>query len=791
MKIRTMFESIASQLDNEGVYILPNRFKRSGAVINETIEYDYLEPEIDSYYSEYGFKIVAYKCSDGKTYIYFGRDEHDGYTLVKDAIWTRPSEITIKDKVYYIRINITDNVAAIYESEEEAWAKEPTYTIENFDGKYKTIEKVVCGMADNKTMLSESILNAIISDAKEWKDARDKERGLLTTDETVAIKKRIISGEFNKCEEVVEEVSFEIMVNEYKAQNKEDAVSHMGLISTSARGFENRKVSVSVNELVGLINEGHSIYCSVLNAKRGASVKDEQFMYQQVFGVDIDHCEYNVAELLERLPYRPSIIYTTFSHTEEAPRYRVLYISKNVVEDAERAKSVRQHLINSIEGADEKCINASRVFFAGSVVYVDKEAEFDALNVVCEAVESEVGEYTPSHSISENDPIKDVIRGNLRNMVSEYGNRIVKTSYDINDIIYKLPLGMVLGLGVKVGEMFNCVLEGHSDNNASANIYTTKKKGYYMYKCFGCDSSLYITDFIDREEICEILNIRTMWYERNRDILNYNRRLIEAPEVLVEKHKNVYKKVAAYYKLCSVMLDLAEEQLERLGRTFTTDKVENIIISERYVEIARRIAEKFNAAVKADRKNVQNQLDILMLMRFVVKLTDDELAQLNPKMLMRNKNNVKSIDPKYNTQYGIMINKWDMIVLTDAEDMLVYYKEIGATTLGASQRQSIELGCDTRSKNTKSNDTPVLLDIKQCLIDYYDECVNTRGYVLKDEFMAYAKAHNTGKRLASTFITMLNRHYGLTSAIVNKDIISKYEDLSAADSKKRIFIAAA
>jgi hypothetical protein len=376
-------------------------------------------------------------------------------------------------------------------------------------------------------------------------------------------------------------------------------------------------------------------------------------------------------------------------------------------------------------------------------------------------------------------------------MVSEYGNRIVKTSYDINDIIYKLPLGMVLGLNVGVGKMFNCVLEGHSDNNASANIYTTKKKGYYMYKCFGCDSSLYITDFIDREEICEILNIRTMWYERNRDIIKHNRRLIGAPEVLIEKHKNVYKKVAAYYKLCSILLDLAEEQLERLGRAFTTDKVENIIISERYVEIARRIAERFKAAVKADRKNVQNQLDILMLMRFVVKLTDDELAQLNPKMLMRNKSNVKSIDPKYNTQYGMMINKWDMIVLTDAEDMLVYYKEIGATTLGASQRQSIELGCDTRSKNTKSNDTPVLLDIKQCLIDYYDECVNTRGYVLKDEFMAYAKAHNTGKRLASTFITMLNRHYGLTSAIVNKDIISKYEDLSAADSKKRIFIAAA
>jgi hypothetical protein len=273
-------------------------------------------------------------------------------------------------------------------------------------------------------------------------------------------------------------------------------------------------------------------------------------------------------------------------------------------------------------------------------------------------------------------------------------------------------------------------------------------------------------------------------------MIAYNRRILENPESLIADYKNVCKKVISYYKLGSVLLDLAEEQLERLGRTFSTDKVDYVIVSERYATIARMIAEKFNVAVQANVKNVQNQLDILMLMGFIVKLTDEELGKVNPKMLMRNKKNIKSIDPKFNTQYGIMISKWNMITLTDAEDMLKYYMALGATTLGASQRQSVELGVDTRSKNNKG-DTEVILNIQQCLIDYYDECVNTQGYVLKEAYMAYAKENNIGRKLASTFIAKLNMYYGLRCSTVNKDLISKYEELSSADSKKRIFIAAA
>ena len=588
---------------------------------------------------------------------------------------------------------------------------------------------------------------------------------------------------------------FDLMVNEYKAQNKQDATNHMGLIQNKAKGFNTTKQNCTIEELVDFINNGHSIYCSVLDLVKGSSVKDEQFSYQQVFGVDIDHTTMNLNQLLKALPYEPTIIYNTFSHTEQEPRYRVLFISNNKVTDAAKAKQIRQHLINSIPGADESCINASRIFFAGSVIYTNKYAIFDPFNIAVSDFEEEGSDYTPSHLISDTEPIIDVLKANLMSQEIQqlYGNRIVKTSYEAENHLKRIPLHMVLGLDVKVGQKCNCVLEDHIDNNGSAHIQITQKDNYYFYKCFGCDKTLYITDFITKDELLEILNIRTLWYENNRILIDYNRNLINDAETLKDDYPASYKKVKAYYKLLNVILDLAEEQLERLGRAFTTDKVDNIIISERYSTIGQRMSEKYSTPekpFKGDRKNVQSQLDILMLMTFVIKLTDDNLKQINPKMLARNKSNIKSIDPKFNTQYAIMITKWNMRALTESEVNLDTFKRTGATTLGASQRQYKELGCDTRSKNNKSENTSALLNIQHCLVEYYQQCISNNGYVMKEDFLAFAKEHNIGRRMASTFIVKLNNYYGLERVIVNKVLTTKYETLTESDFRKCIFIGA-
>lgn len=568
-------------------------------------------------------------------------------------------------------------------------------------------------------------------------------------------------------------------------------------IGAIAKRLPQCKATISLKRLsedVG--NRGRSWKASVMSDTSNAS-----YVSSSLVALDIDNKKsYTSVEDFMALEhkYEPCMVYETFSSTSERERFRVVYAFDSEVSNYDDMCLLYEEVQAQYPGVEfDLSVDPGKILFGGKKLryfknVVNKTPEFDALRFVSELRELDVEEDTPSHSMNEmSGEMSHVICANLLDMAEEYGNRIMKSSYEIKAYVCKIPLGRVLGLGVKVGEKFNCILDGHADNNASANIYLTKKNGYYMYKCFGCDSSFYLTDLVALETICEILNIRTLWYENNKVMIARNRAMLENPESMIADYKNVCKKVIAYYKLGSVMLDLAEEQLERLGRTFSTDKVDYVIVSERYATIARMIAEKFNVAVQADRRNVQNQLDMLMFMGFIVKLTDEELGKVNPAMLARNKKNIKSIDPKFNTQYGMMICKWDTVTaLTDAEDMLKYYKASGATTLGASQRQSVELGVDTRSKNNKG-DTEVILNIQQCLIDYYDECVNSQGYVLKDAFMAYAKENNVGRKLASTFIVKLNMYYGLTCATVNKDLISKYEELSSADSKKRIFIAAA
>ena len=597
-----------------------------------------------------------------------------------------------------------------------------------------------------------------------------------TADDFVASLEAFVEQEAQKV------APFELMVNEYKAQSKKDALDHMGLMQVRAKGFNTNRTLCTIDELVDFINNGQTIYCSVLNLVKNESVKDDQFVFQQVFGVDIDHTAMTLDELVASLPYAPTVIYNTFSHTEQAPRYRVLFISNDIVKDANHAKQIRQHLINVIPGADESCINASRAFYAGHVIYTNEYAAFNPFDIAVEDIaEPSVEDSTPNRLISEDESIIEVVRENLKSAAIQelYGNRIVKTSYEINNIIYKIPLYLILGLDVKVAQKFNCVLDDHADENGSAHIQITKG-GYYFYKCFGCNTTLYITDFISIEELLEILNIRTMWFEFNKDVIDYNRNIIANVDELKEQRPLTYARIKTYRKLLNTMLDLAEEQLMHLGRTFATDVIDYVLFSNMYADMAKKIGRT--------KETVQNQLDILMLTSLIKKVDDKQLKELNKNMYLKNKKNIKSLDPKYKTPYAFIIYKWDITILDSAEDMLEYYKSLGATALGASQRQSQALGCDTRMKNHKSNNTAALIMMKQDLRAWYSRTLNRNGFIRKRAYLDYAKSHKIGERIASTFLVMLNVEFGLTKERASEELAKQFKTLTKKDYRKVIFI---
>lgn len=96
----------------------------------------------------------------------------------------------------------------------------------------------------------------------------------------------------------------------------------------------------------------------------------EHFVCGQHIAVDMDTGdERSTLAALEAHPFArmyASLIYTTPSHTNEAPRARVLFLLDTPISNADGYSSAARFVISQFDGADVACSDASR-FFYGSL----------------------------------------------------------------------------------------------------------------------------------------------------------------------------------------------------------------------------------------------------------------------------------------------------------------------------------------------------------------------------------------------------------------------------------------
>src|SRR5690606_25448579 len=98
--------------------------------------------------------------------------------------------------------------------------------------------------------------------------------------------------------------------------------------------------------------------------------KESHWSSQQVFVIDIDH-GITIEKAMEKYLYlNPSLIYTTFNHTNEEHKFRMVFILDEAVHDFNMAKNYQKHLINEIKECDPTCINLNRFYYAGNdIIY--------------------------------------------------------------------------------------------------------------------------------------------------------------------------------------------------------------------------------------------------------------------------------------------------------------------------------------------------------------------------------------------------------------------------------------
>ena len=122
---------------------------------------------------------------------------------------------------------------------------------------------------------------------------------------------------------------------------------------------------LTINEMLTYTTAPYSYTISPSIFK--GSRENHNWLSQQSFWLDFDSgiSPENAKEKLKYYGIEPNIIYYTFRHTEDSPRFRFIILIDQPITDSNIAKSIRENLIECL-GADNNCKDAARIFLGGT-----------------------------------------------------------------------------------------------------------------------------------------------------------------------------------------------------------------------------------------------------------------------------------------------------------------------------------------------------------------------------------------------------------------------------------------
>lgn len=147
-------------------------------------------------------------------------------------------------------------------------------------------------------------------------------------------------------------------------RNKEEAKNNYGKIKKRLQE-SSLPINITINNLIEEIKKGKTISPAVMS---GTTADD--FIEQQVFMVDIDNKKEDVPilqieeaiSICSENHLNPLFYYYTFSHTDEIPKYRLVFLMNEIIKDSTLRQLIIQTLVSLFNQADSSCTNADRIF---------------------------------------------------------------------------------------------------------------------------------------------------------------------------------------------------------------------------------------------------------------------------------------------------------------------------------------------------------------------------------------------------------------------------------------------
>lgn len=131
--------------------------------------------------------------------------------------------------------------------------------------------------------------------------------------------------------------------------------------------------------------------------------RNELWTEQQVFALDADSkgavlSSGDIVDRCRRFGILPAFIHTSFSHTPELPKYRVVFVSPVVITSARVRDVIQLALMRIFPEFDQSTKDAARMFFGGKeIVYSDYGATLDIVQLFS-AVDQKMREEDKGHA---------------------------------------------------------------------------------------------------------------------------------------------------------------------------------------------------------------------------------------------------------------------------------------------------------------------------------------------------------------------------------------------------------
>lgn len=462
------------------------------------------------------------------------------------------------------------------------------------------------------------------------------------------------------------------------------------------------KVEIEIEELANNLTKGCTFKPALLNGK-----KEDDWVMQNLFSLDFDDGTTIETELnrCTELNILPCFAYTSFSHTEDHHKFRLVFCTNETITNYDTAKKLQLTLMHIFNNCDEKCKNLSRLYFGGKeLIYIGFNNRINYKELLDKYYSEDVEGFSP-RKIKDNTIIPIISGGEnplekekadkyynlkaLRDRNVEYLKNkinnpkiIVENNQGFFDYIKRYDLGELLE--IKYPNSFRCIL--HEDNNPSAGIFVNEE-GTYIYHCFSCGVSYNIINLIEvlgnfksrpkaykfLREIFNIEIVETEWQKEQKELLDENLRVLINGE-LEKNCPTTYKNISRNIKYLTQLLLVAKDNV--YNETLT-DNDDNVVFYVSNTYICKLLNMSENSSTEISKKNA-----LFAYHKLLNKLEDSEI----PEMILKRSQAINANSDKYRKHINCYsIPSYNTLMFNEMEEQGQKWKENNYSMTGISR----------------------------------------------------------------------------------------------------------